>query len=193
MTLSPYVRNLRTAYRAELDDLTSDSEGKDVLQKRLTQKRKEIGFLVQMLELSPEMVAVAFHRAFKFPQPRAFEPLVGLEAAELPEWETLAPSVSLEPWAVGMAEAVLKEPGGSRFLVAAATLEYLQTHARPGPADAGASDGDDDADDDQDDSDPVEDDETPLSADDARDPQTRRSREDASSDWLSDQGFDRKE
>ena len=189
MTLSPYFHNLRTAYRAELDDLTSDSEGKDVLQKRLTQKRKEIGFLVQMLELSPEMVAVAFHRAFKFPQPRAFEPLVGLEAAELPEWETLAPSVSLEPWAVGMAEAVLKEPGGSRFLVAAATLEYLQTHARPGPADAGASDGDDD----QDDSDRVEDDETPLSADDARDPQTRRSREDASSDWLSDQGFDRKE
>ena len=192
MTLSPYFHNLRTASRAELDDLTSDSEGKDVLQKRLTQKRKEIGFLVQMLELSPEMVAVAFHRAFKFPQPRAIEPLVGLEAAELPEWETLAPSVTLEPWAVGMAEAVLKEPAGSRFLVAAATLEYLQTHARPGPADAGASDGDD-ADDDQDDNDPVEDDETPLSADDARDPQTRRSREDASSDWLSDQGFDRKE
>ena len=54
MTLSPYFHNLRTAYRAELDDLTSDSEGKDVLQKRLTQKRKEIGFLVQMLELSPE-------------------------------------------------------------------------------------------------------------------------------------------
>ncbi|RYF35088.1 MAG: hypothetical protein EOO21_04300 [Comamonadaceae bacterium] len=192
MTLSPYFHNLRTAYRAELDDLTSDSEGKDVLQKRLAQKRKEIGFLVQMLELSPEMVAVAFHRAFKFPQPRAIEPLVGLEAAELPEWGTLAQSVTLEPWAVGMAEAVLKEPGGSRFLVAAATLEYLQTHARPGPADAGAP-GDDDADDDQDDDDQAEDDETPLSADDARDPQTNRSREDASSDWLSDQGFDRKE
>jgi hypothetical protein len=193
VTLSPYFHNLRTAYRAELDDLTSDSEGKDVLQKRLTQKRKEIGFLVQMLELSPEMVAVAFHRAFKFPQPRAIEPLVGLEAAELPEWHTLAQSVVLEPWAVGMAEAVLQEPAGSRFLVAAATLEYLQTHARPGPADAGASDADDDADDDQDDNEPVEDDDTPLSADDARDPQTRRSREDAGSDWLSDQGFDRKE
>ena len=192
MTLSPYFHNLRTAYRAELDDLTSDSEGKDVLQKRLTQKRKEIGFLVQMLELSPEMVAVAFHRAFKFPQPRAIEPLVGLEAAELPEWETLAPSVTLEPWAVGMAEAVLKEPAGSRFLVAAATLEYLQTHAKPGPADAGAADGDD-TDDDQDDNDAAEDEETRLSADDARDPQTHRSREDASSDWLSDQGFDRKE
>ena len=58
MNLSPFFRNLRSAYQAELDDLTQDSEGKNVLRKRLADKRKEIGFLAQMIELSPEMVAV---------------------------------------------------------------------------------------------------------------------------------------
>ena len=35
MNISPYFRNLRTAYVAELDDLTSDSEGNNILGKRM--------------------------------------------------------------------------------------------------------------------------------------------------------------
>jgi hypothetical protein len=66
MTISPFFRNLRTAYRAEMDDLTFDSDGRDVLRQRLGEKRKEIGFLVQMMELSPEMVAVIFHQGLRF-------------------------------------------------------------------------------------------------------------------------------
>ena len=61
MKISRYFRDLRNAYEAELDDLTSDSEGKDVLRRRLADKRKEFGFLVQMVEVAPEMVAVVFH------------------------------------------------------------------------------------------------------------------------------------
>jgi hypothetical protein len=50
--LSSYFYDLRSAYQAELDDLVSDSEGKDVLRKRLAEKRSEIGFLVKMMELA---------------------------------------------------------------------------------------------------------------------------------------------
>ena len=52
MKLSPYFHDLRSAYQAELDDLVSDSEGNDVLRKRLAEKRNEIAFLVQMMELA---------------------------------------------------------------------------------------------------------------------------------------------
>ena len=53
MNISPFFHNLRSAYQAELDDLRSDSEGHDVLKKRLAEKRRELGFLLQMMELSP--------------------------------------------------------------------------------------------------------------------------------------------
>ena len=39
MKISPFFHDLRSAYQAEIDDLTQDSEGKDVLRKRLAQKR----------------------------------------------------------------------------------------------------------------------------------------------------------
>jgi hypothetical protein len=57
MRISPFFLALRSAYQSELDDLTFDSEGRNVLRQRLAQRRKEIGFLRQMIELSPEMVA----------------------------------------------------------------------------------------------------------------------------------------
>ena len=81
MKLSRYFSDLRSAYEAELDDLTSDSEGKDVLKKRLAAKRSEIGFLVQMLSYSPEMVAVVFHRGFRFAKPAALGRAGGAQGA----------------------------------------------------------------------------------------------------------------
>ena len=66
MSISPFFLNLRSAYRSEIDDLTFDSDGRDVLHQRLAEKRREISFLVQMMELSPEMVAVIFHQGFAF-------------------------------------------------------------------------------------------------------------------------------
>ncbi|NTV86312.1 MAG: hypothetical protein HGA21_06190, partial [Burkholderiaceae bacterium] len=97
MNITPFFRELRSAYQAELDDLAFDSEGRDVLRQRLGEKRREIGFLVQMMELSPEMVAVIFHQGFRFAQPAVMEHLLTLESHDFPEWDTLADGVHLQP------------------------------------------------------------------------------------------------
>ena len=191
MKLSPYFHTLRSAYQAELDDLTSDSEGKDVLRKRLADKRGEIAFLAKMIDLAPEMVAVAFHGGFRFTQPAAPERVLGLPQEEVPGWEQLAPAVALEPWAQSLAQTVLREPQGAHFLAVAAGLEYLQQHARMAPA--AAAHGDSDADDDGEDAAEHDDDYSALSADDAVDPHNSRTREEASANWLADVGFERKE
>ena len=192
MKLSPYFYDLRSAYQAELDDLVSDSEGKDVLRKRLAEKRNEIAFLVQMMELAPEMVAVAFHQGFRFPKPAAVENLLGLPQDELPDWHSLTHAVTLEPWAQSLAQTVLREPQGARFLAVAAGLEYTLLHARMAPA-AQAAEGDGDDAEDGEDAAEHDDDFNTLSADDAADPKNSRDRDEASSNWLSDVGFDRKD
>ena len=84
MSITPFFLDLRSAYQSEIDDLTFDSEGRDVLLQRLTDKRKEINFLVQMMELSPEMVAVIFHQGFAFRLPAVMDHLLSLEADEFP-------------------------------------------------------------------------------------------------------------
>ena len=191
MKLSRYFHDLRLAYQAELDDLVSDSEGKDVLRKRLAEKRKEMGFLVQMMDLSPEMVAVVFHQAFRFTKPAAIEKMLGLTDDALPDWQDIAHAVALEPWADSLLQTVLREPTGARFMTVAAALEYLQHHARMAPA--LASHGDSDSQDDGEDAAEHDDDFSALSADDAVDPKNSRTREEASSNWLADVGFERKE
>ena len=187
MKISRYFRDLRNAYEAELDDLTSDSEGKDVLRRRLADKRKEFGFLVQMVEVAPEMVAVVFHQGFRFAKPAALQALVGCNEDDLPDWHSLGQAVTLEPSVASLAQTVLDYPGGARFLALAAGLEYLHHHGNAAPA----AQDDDDAED-GDASDDIDDDFDDLSADDARDPQTSRSREEARDNWLSDVGFDPK-
>ncbi len=192
MKLSSYFRDLNSAYQAELDDLTSDSEGKDVLRRRLQDKRSEIGFLVQMIDISPEMVAVVFHQAFRFRGAAAtFEPVFRLrDSFELPDWHSLASAVALEPWAEPLAETVLCQPGGEQFLTLAAALEYLQQHGQGASQSASGADS---AEDDEDSGEDNHDDEhDEMSADDARDPQTAQSREEAGDGWLSDVGFERK-
>ncbi len=191
MKTSPFFHDLRSAYQAEIDDLTQDSEGKDVLRKRLAQKRSEIGFLVKMMELAPEMVAVVFHQGFRFARSATLEQVVAAGGDHLPTWESLCSSVTLEPWAEALAKTVLAEPGGDRFMVMAAALEYLQ-QARF----SGAQDGDEaDASGEEDDAESLEHDDgyDALSADDAVDPHNSRSREEASANWLADVGFERKD
>ena len=192
MKISRYFRDLRKAYEAELDDLTSDSAGKDVLRKRLDAKRKEMGFLVQMMEPAPEMVAVVFHRAFRFVKHAPLQALVGKGEEQLPEWDSLtsAGAVTLEPWAQSLVDKVLQDPFGSRFLSLAAGLEYLQHHANAAPVQSSKSDADDE--DVEDDYGHEMNDGEHLSADDARGPVTDRSRDEASDHWLSDIGFDPK-
>ena len=68
----------------------------------------------------------------------------------------------------------------------------MQQHARLAHHAASSAEGDSDADDGEDAAE-HDDDYNALSADDAADPQNSRSREEASSNWLADAGFDRKE
>ena len=175
MNISPFFTDLRTAYEAELDDLTFDSEGKDVLVRRLADKRGEIDFLVKMMELSPEMVAVMFHHAFVFRQPQVMDDLLGFEADELPDWSGLAADIQIAPWAQELADRVLSEPGGEWFLTVAATLEYMA--GKPVAHAAQAED---------------EEDEEEFDGD-AEERADAKARKEAAEDWMVGQGFDRKE
>jgi hypothetical protein len=178
MSISPFFQTLRTAYQAEIDDLTFDSEGNDILRQRLAQRRKEIGFLLQMMELSPEMVAVVFHQAFRFKLPAAMDDLVSHESEELPEWDTLADVVTLAPWAQELATLVRQQPLGDWFMSVAAGLEYMY-----GKVDHAHAAHEDDEDKDGADSDEPE----------SEEEKEARAREEAGADWMAAQGFDRKE
>jgi len=187
MKLSPYFHDLRSAYQAELDDLASDSEGNDVLRRRLADKRGEIAFLAKMIELAPEMVAVAFHQGFRFLQPTVVEHLLALPVDELPAWDSLTRAVALEPWAASLAQTVLREPQGGRFMAVAAGLEYLHQHARMAPAPHAADEPEEET------TAEHEDGYDALSADDAVEPQSHHDREEAGAEWLAGAGFDRKD
>jgi hypothetical protein len=184
MNITPFFLELRSAYQSEIDDLTFDSEGRDVLRQRLSDKRKEVGFLVLMMELSPEMVAVIFHQAFEFRLPAVMDNLLSLEADEFPEWHSLADVVLVKPWARELVQTVLKEPGGEWFMTVASGLEYMAGK----PAFAAAAQGDSDEDDEEEDGDDFE----TLDGDD-RDESDAKSRKEAGDDWMVEQGFDRKD
>lgn len=187
MTISPYFHELRSSYQAELDDLSSDSDGQDVLRQRLSEKRGQLDFLLQMLDTSPEMVAVVFHQGFRFALPAVMDHLLGQEHDELPDWDSLADTVQLVPWAQALAEACLKQSGGDRFLVVAAALEYM--HAKADPASAARSADDENEDGENGDHD--HDGEDGLDHED--NDGDGRTREEAGADWLAEQGFDRKD
>ena len=183
MKISPFFLGLHSAYQAELDDMTFDSEGRDVLRQRLSERRQELKFLMQMMELSPEMVAVIFHQGFHFKLPAVMDHLLTHESHEFPEWDSLAHALHLPPWAHDLTQVVLQEPMGEWFLTVAAGLEYM--HSRPGAAPVGKHDEDErDADDDRDDR---------MDEFDADEENDARAREEAGADWMVEQGFDRKD
>ncbi len=192
MSISPFFLDLRSAYQSEMDDLRFDSEGRDVLRQRLAEKRKEIGFLLQMMELSPEMVAVIFHQGFDFKLPAVLDHLLSHEADEFPEWREVAQGLELAPWAQDLAQLVLKAPGGEWFLTLAAGLEYM--HGKPGLAPAAQNDDEFDDEDDAD-ADDSGDDGLELSNSDEDGDQNSndKARREAGADWLAAQGFDRKD
>ena len=177
MNTSTFFTDLRSAYEAELDDLSQDSEGKDVLKKRLADKRVEIDFLVRMMELSPEMVAVIFHQAFVFKTPAVMDDLLSFEADELPDWSSLAEDIDIAPWAQDLADKVLTEPGGEWFLTVAAGLEYMV--GKPVANFAQNEEKDEDEDEELD--------------GDAEERAEAKARKQAGDDWMAEQGFDRKE
>ncbi|MGQ2980517.1 MAG: hypothetical protein ACT6Q9_12570 [Polaromonas sp.] len=190
MSISPYFLDLRSAYQSEIDDLRFDSEGRDVLQQRLAGKRQQIAFLVQMMDISPEMVAVVFHRGFEFTGPAVMAHLLTHEEHAFPAWSSLAGGFELAPWARELADIVLQAPGGERFLTLAAGLEYMAGL----PVAAGSIVSDEDEDEDED-SEQDGDDELVIFEDDGEGGQgsDARTRQEAGADWLVQQGFDQKD
>ncbi len=203
MFTSSFFHNLRSAYQAELDDLSTDSEGRDVLRKRLAEKRRELGFLVQMMELSPEMVAVVLHQAFRFSIPSAMDHLVAQDADELPNWNSLSGTIDVAPWAQGIVQTILKEPQGEWFMTIAAALEYMHhkplTAAERAQSDSAQDDGEDGPDSAESgakrDRDEVRNErhDDHHTEDHDEEESGARAREDAGNDWLVEQGFDRKD
>ena len=195
MSMSSFFRALHTSYQAEIDDLSFDTDGHDVLRKRLTEKRQHFRFLLQMMESSPEMVAVAFHGGFEFGSHDTMNRLLTLEAREFPEWSQLAVTVQLAPWAQDLAAMVLQQPRGDWFMATAAGLEYLYhrpaQHHRDGSHTGQSNEaaGDEHSPDHRD-RDPDRD----RSRDQDDDTDEPREHDDlASAQWLESQGFDAKE
>ena len=198
MKTSRYFANLISSYRAELDDLRTDSEGKDILRQRLATKRKQIQQLLPMLKFAPEMVAVAFHGAFAFTQMKTIEALVAREAGSLPGWATLSNALTIEPWAAALIAVVLSDPHGEHFLATTVGLEFLHKHgheraAAPSGDDLDADDAELEHDQELQDHDHNED---YLSSDDVISNEGETDEFDldrAGSEFLAEQGFDRKE
>lgn len=180
MQKSEFFHGLASMYEAEMDDLLSDSDGRNVLAKRLQTKREQLSELLPMMDFAPEMVAPVFFEAFSFSAPADMDAVVGSEPddGDFPGWDALASSITVAAWAQAIVDRVRAEPGGGTFLVVAAALEYLRLHEarRSGAAAAPATDpaprprraDDDDGDDDGDDRDLAE----------------------SGSGWMTEQGFD---
>lgn len=186
MRTSSFFGQLRSAYASEIDDMTFDSEGKNVLRQRLAARRKELPFLRQMMELSPEMVSVVFHQGFRFKNPALIEHVLSLESDEFPAWDTLSDAIALEPWAQQLADELCKEPMGEWLLTVAAGLEYL--FAKPERASAK-----DHSEDDDEDSEKGERDANGDHDGEDEEEKDARAREEAGQDWMVEQGFDRKD
>ena len=182
MSISPFFQELRSAYQAELDDLNSDSEGHYILDKRLAEKRKELDFLLQMMDLNPEMVAVVLHQAFEFTEPELMDHFITLDADDLLSWDALSEGVRIAPWAQPIVDQILAEPVGAWFMSVAAALEYM--HGTPMRRSAAANDADAD-----------EDLENVERGDHSEQDEEReaREREEAGNAWMVEQGFDSKE
>lgn len=184
MKTSQYFAELQNTYAAEVEDHSTDSEGRDVLRAQLTKKRAQFAELLPMMEMAPEMVALCFHGGISFPYPKILDALLLQEPDDFPEWSELAQSLKLLPWAQRMADRAVEEEGGPQFLVIAAALEYLhgkQSFVAP-PKAAG---------DEEDEVEPRERDE--YGDEDDREPVERdeEDAEEAGAAWLAEQGFDK--
>ena len=189
MQISPFFRNLRASYQAEIDDMTFDSDGKDVLRQRLLQRRGEIDFLVHMIEMSPEMVAVVFHQGMRFKSAPALEHLIAQDDDNLPEWDAIQDSMELTPWAHELVAKVREQPLGDWFLTLAAALEFMY-HRHDSSLDTQARDEDDeDADAESQNEGPG----VPMDSDAVIEAVSRKALEEAGAEWMAAQGFERNE
>lgn len=172
MKASRFFSELASSYAYEIEDLTWDSGGGNVLAARLKAKRGQFADLLPMCEAAPEMVAPAFHGGLSFSSHEAPARLVACEPDDFPGWDEVAACIEFEPWAGTLAKQALASPGGEQFMLLVAGLEYLRSspsvaHA---PAEAEASPNEEEEDESDDTEDLAE----------------------AGEDYLEQQGFDRR-
>lgn len=172
MKASRFFSELASSYAYEIEDLTWDSGGDNVLAARLKAKRGQLADLLPMCESAPEMVAPAFRGGLGFSSHEALARLVTCEPEDFPSWDEVAASIEFEPWAEKLAKLALASPGGEQFMLLVAGLEYLQSAPSPAaaPAEAEAA-GDEDTDNEGDDAEDLA---------------------EAGEDYLEQQGFDRR-
>jgi hypothetical protein len=199
LNLSLYFEELRTAYRAEIDDLQTDSEGKNVLASRLQQKRSQFAALMPMIGFAPEMVAPAFHGGVRIDDPRAITLLSFAEPEDFPAWTEIKDSVSFEPWAEKLVQQVLAEADGERFLLTVVCLEFLHAKDNDRGAVRRATGLADDEEGDAVELDQgLDDDGEQLDGEGERrhggrdDDEDGADLDEAGADWMSEQGFDRR-
>jgi hypothetical protein len=190
VSLSYYFEDLNKAYRAELEDMQTDSEGKNVFAARLKEKRQQFSLLMPMIECAPEMVAPAFHTGVTFTNPHAMVMLSFLEPEEFPAWDDLVHAFRFEAWAEKLAAVAMKEPGGERFLTTSICLEYL--HGMNSAKHVAHQDSSDDADNTDSEREDGED-QTDHNEHNEHHEGDDRDLEVAGADWLAEQGFDRRD
>lgn len=131
MRPSHFFSDLLKSYLDELDDLETDSDGKRVLQRRLDEKRRELGALLPMVGFSPEMVAVIYHGAFEFLSAEVMQQIVESEPGrdDFPLWDDVAAELVISDWARPLVDATRRASGGDDFLVVTAALEFCRSRA----------------------------------------------------------------
>ena len=152
MILSPYFHDLHSSYHAEIEDLRYDSEGKDVLQARLRDKRRALSSILPMIDADPILVATVFHGAFDFEPADAalFEELLAREPGEFLPWLETAAGVGIADWAEPMIAAVLGQALGEDFISTVLGLEYaIHRYNDPYVRDESSDTDEDDADGDE--------------------------------------------
>jgi hypothetical protein len=172
MKMSPFFSELSSSYAYEIEDLTWDSGGGNVLASRLKVKRDQFADLLPMSEFDPVMVAPAFRGGFRFNSHETMARLIAGQPGDFPEWAEVEAALEMEPWAGKLAQRAVANSGGEQFMLIAAGLEYIQS--RPGPAAVVV--------------------ETEASAGEETDEDGDESQDlaEAGEDYLSEQGFDRR-
>ena len=145
MSLSDYFYELDESYRADLDDLRFDSDGRDVLQARLKDKRGQLKALLPMIGLDPVLVAPVFHGAFEFPagHHQSVAELLSQSPGEFPPWQEVASAVTVAAWAQPLVMTVLANASGEDFLATVVALEFALSRSLGPRSEQAADDGDD--------------------------------------------------
>lgn len=126
MDTSDYFESIAEEYYNDIESLAADSQGANVLKKRLAEVRAALPGMVGWIndQFGIPVAAQAFHGAFRFRDPAEGRRLLRLEPGDLPGWEGAVTLLVVEKWAEPMIELVKRNRNWQQFLVIAACLDH---------------------------------------------------------------------